>query len=265
MTEQLAHFTRDTAVRPLGEGRFAVEVSPDWSAPTGPNGGYVSAIVTRAMEAAVGDPARQARSLTCHFLRPPQPGPAEVETTIERAGRNLTTVSARIVQGGKPCTMAIGAFAQAFRGPVELLREVPAGIRRPHELKAFTPREDASPIAFRFEMRGAVGDRPFTKADRALSGGWMALKEAAPLDAPLVACLTDAWLPPVFNVTDGPVMVPTVDLTIHFRARLPLEHQPVLGIFGSRHAQDGFVEEDGTLWLEDGTLLAHSRQLSVLP
>lgn len=30
---------RDTAVRPLGEGRFAAAISPEWAVPRGPNGG----------------------------------------------------------------------------------------------------------------------------------------------------------------------------------------------------------------------------------
>src|SRR5680860_1311339 len=67
-------FDRATAVTPLGDGRFAGEVEDGWGAPPGPNGGYLAAIVTRALQhelAPSGD--RQLRTLAVHYLRPPRP------------------------------------------------------------------------------------------------------------------------------------------------------------------------------------------------
>jgi len=55
--------------------------------------------------------------------------------------------------------------------------------------------------------------------------------------------------------------VPTIDLTIHFRARTEGLTGPALAIFRSRASAEGFFEEDGELWSQDGTLLAQSRQL----
>jgi acyl-CoA thioesterase len=60
--------------------------------------------------------------------------------------------------------------------------------------------------------------------------------------------------------------VPTVDLTVHFRAPLtpPLPDDDwFLAVFRSQMATDGFIEEDGEVWSRDGRLLAHSRQLSM--
>lgn len=39
-----------------------------------------------------------------------------------------------------------------------------------------------------------------------------------------VATYIDAWMPCIFPVLRGPVVAPTIDLTIHFRADLPLPH-----------------------------------------
>jgi acyl-CoA thioesterase len=58
--------------------------------------------------------------------------------------------------------------------------------------------------------------------------------------------------------------VPTIDLTIHFRADLPLPGDFALVTFETRLSAGGFVEEDGWIWARDGQLIAHSRQLALL-
>ena len=88
-------FDRATAVAAAGDGRWAAICHPDWGVPTGPNGGYLAAIVLRAMDAQLGDSERAARSMTCHYLRPPAADGVVVETVIERSGRTASTVSAR--------------------------------------------------------------------------------------------------------------------------------------------------------------------------
>ena len=86
------------------------------------------------------------------------------------------------------------------------------------------------------------------------------------LDALALVAMSDAWVPSVFARVGRPVAVPTIDLTVHLRAGLPRPDvgEWCLGVFRSRVAAEGFVEEDGELWAPDGVLLAQSRQLAVL-
>ena len=42
-------FEKDTAAEPLGEGRYAINLSDRWWVGRVPNGGYVAALVLRAM------------------------------------------------------------------------------------------------------------------------------------------------------------------------------------------------------------------------
>jgi acyl-CoA thioesterase len=95
--------------------------------------------------------------------------------------------------------------------------------------------------------------------------------EPQPAGAALVATLADALPPAVFAVArDGQEIghIPTIDLTVHFRAPLPLADQPddafLLACFSTRVVSEGFLEEDGEIWTADGRLLAHSRQLAIL-
>ena len=262
-------FQRDTAALPLGDGRFAARIDSGWWIVRGPNGGYVAAIVLRAMSEAVGDPARTPRSFTVHFTSPPVEGPAEVRTTVERAGRTMTTVSARLEQGGKLRAVALAAFGTARRGPELRDATMPEVVPPERAEPLLRPVADI-PLRQRYESRsafGAIGAR----AAEAATGGWIRLREEPQgVSAPLVAAYTDAWPPAVFTRIDPTGLVggvPTVDLTVHFRAEWPAHLDPTdfaLVVFRTRIAHDGFVEEDGEVWTRDGLLLAQSRQLAVI-
>jgi acyl-CoA thioesterase len=78
-----------------------------------------------------------------------------------------------------------------------------------------------------------------------------------------VAALADAWPPAIFPAATSPVAAPTIELTVHFRSPLPAPGRWALGVFESRVARDGFFEEDGVLWSEDGEVIAQSRQLAL--
>jgi acyl-CoA thioesterase len=278
-------FDRDTEVRPVGDGVYEGRIDRGWWIVRGPNGGYLAAILLRALAAAVGDPERAPRALTVHYTRPPAEGPVRIETRLERVGRTLTTATARMLQEGRLQALALAAFSTPRRGP-ELQHAVMPEVEPPEALPPLpapvVSRPGAAPdepfplsLRERFEERWAIGVQPGTPGaagrNRALAGGWIRLAEPRPLDAPLVAMLTDAWPPAVFSsVEPGALIggVPTIDLTIHFRAPLPPpaagERDWVLVAFQSREARQGFVEEDGEVWSRDGMLLAQSRQLALL-
>lgn len=258
-------FLEDTAVAPDG----SCVITDRWDAPLGPNGGYIAAMVVRAMTAAVDDAERAPRSLTCHYLRPPKPGPARIEATVERRGGSLSTVMARLVQDGEPKVLAVGAFSRPFQSPVTWEMDAPSDVPPPGDVEPFPPHEQMPNIAQRLETRWAVGALPFTGGDEARSGGWLALRDdAVELDAAYAAFLTDAWMPASFSRLTQPAAAPTIDLTVHFRAPLPLEGtqpgDPMLVLVTSRHAQHGFVEEDAEVWTQDGRLVAMARQLAIL-
>lgn len=261
-------FRQDSAVRPLGDGRYGAFVTPSWSAPVGPNGGYIAAMVIRAMEAEVADPARSLRSLTLHYLRSPQVDrDAEIRVVVERSGRSVATVTARMLQDEDLCILAIGALSLPFPSAADYATPPPDVPR----FEALTPVElppQAPEIAHRFDIRYALGAPPFSSADEALTGGYIRLHDPVPVDAALLALMIDAWLPAPWCRLDRVAAAPTLDLTIHFRHPSAAQDmdptQPFLGRYASRTSQDGLSEEDAELWAPDGTLLAQGRQLALL-
>lgn len=262
----MTRFRTDTAVTPLSAGRYTAEIDRGWWIERGPNGGYLAAIVLRAVLAEVDDPERRPRSMTLHYLRPPAEGGCEVEVTVERAGRGMSTVTARLSQAGRDCIVALVALGIDRKGPE--LHDHPAPDVPPAE--DVPPPADRSalgpeiPFRHRFDVRPALGGLPFARSAEALTGGWIRTADADPVDDVLLAALTDAWTPAVFSKLELPVGVPTVELTIHFRNAPPREPGWCLVRFRTLEASEGYLEESGEVWSADGQLLAESRQLAVL-
>ena len=260
----MADFEHDTAIAAAGDGAFDCEIHPAWWVVSGPNGGYLAAMIVRALEAVVPE-GRPLRSVTVHYLRAPVDGPAIVRTEAIREGRSVSFMRATLEQGGKTQATAVAVFA-ADRSGLELNNVAAPSIPPPDEVdEPAAPAEAAPPFRENFHFRQAIGGMPFSGADEAVAGGWLRPRDSSPdLDAALAVAMCDAWFPPVFGLVEVPLAVPTLDLTVHLRAPLPRPSDWVLGSFWTRRVADGFFEEDGELFSRDGELLAQSRQLAII-
>jgi len=271
-------FERDTAVKRLtgvdeepGEAVFEASVADGWKAGRGPHGGYLAAMLLRALSEALDDAARAPRSLTIHYARAPQPGPVRISTQVERAGRSLSTLSARMEQDGRTMALVLSAFSVPWSGPE--IDDLPL----PDVEPATPDREAGTAVAFgappftrQLVMQPRFQGAPLTGERRPMVvGAWLGLAEARPIDAPALAFFSDALIPSPFMAIGSPAAAPTIDLTVHFRTSMPrvLEpdpHELCFAQVSSRLVHEGFFEEDGVVWAADGTVLAQSRQLAIL-
>lgn len=266
------HFELETATTSLGGGRYAVAFSRDWFVHAGPNGGIVAAMLLRACTAEVDDPQRPPRTLTVHYLGPPGEGPAEVQVTVERAGKGVSFVSARLFQQDEVRAIALVAFGAPRADRVAWsARPLPPMPPAEHCPELAAEHDGPAPnIRHRWDCRWALGAaNPAGPTEGTLTGGWLRPQQPTTVDPVLVAAMADAWLPPILSRPGvPPVGVPTVELTVHFRDTTTL---PSLGpaewfacSFRTDVAQEGFLEEDGLIWTADGRLVAMSRQLAVV-
>ena len=261
--EDLTDFDATTAVKRIAEGRYAGTIDPGWFGPPGPNGGFIAAVALRAIRAEVADDRRLPRSLTLHYLRPPAAGEVTIEVSVERAGRSASTCSARIVQAGKVVTLALCVLSTDYEAIADWEAEAPT-VPAPSEVGELGMGDGAPPLFEQLETRPLFGSPPFTGGDEAVTGGWIRARGEAPLSPELIALYADAWWPAPFSVLEAPSAAPTLELTIHFRARPEPDERYALVRFRTEASIDGLFDESGEIWSEGGRLLAQSRQLALL-
>lgn len=252
---------RDTALEEIGDGVYGTRVSDAFGIYGNPNGGYLAALVGRALSLALPHP--DPFTLTTHYLSPPRPGEARIHVERVRAGRTHSTGVARLVQEGKERLRAIATFGDlaATRGPT---REEGAAPPIPplDRCEARTGAPPGSTFADRLDVRFAPGSLGFldgAPSERMELGAWMRLADGRAPDALSLLLFADALPPPALNAVPR-VWVPTLELTVHVRRR-PASGW-IRGWFRTRHVIEGYLEEDGELWDDEGRLVAQSRQLA---
>jgi acyl-CoA thioesterase len=194
-----------------------------------------------------------------------------IRTAIERSGRSLSTLSARMESQGSLMALALAAFSVPWSAPEASDLEPPklappdpahepGGLMHP-SAPHFTRHLVIQPRVQKAPFAGSDGPMEFT--------AWVGLADPRPIDALSLAFFSDALLPAVFMRLTEPTVVPTVDLTVHFRASMPRRADPdpeelCLAQMTTRVIHDGFFEEDGVIWAADGMVLAQSRQLGIV-
>ncbi|HEY8544232.1 MAG TPA: thioesterase family protein [Acidimicrobiales bacterium] len=259
-------FRSDTAVTRLSDSRWRAELAERWSSLVGIHGGYAVAIATRAIDEAVGDPAKPVRTLSAQFLRPLRPGPVEIGVTIERRGQTLVFASARLHQEHRTALL-VRTTSAGTPGYESLAyddhRRRPRPARPPVGLGRFA----APGLVRHFEQVDVRMDpdvTPFSGGGEARVAAWLRPLDDEPVDTAWLVAACDVLPPAAFSRTTGPVRAATLDYTVHLpvadpAARVPVGAHVYLDC-RSPLAADGLVVEDGELWGPDGTVLAVSRQ-----
>lgn len=269
-------FARDTAVEPLGDGRYRGNVDPGWAVIDGaaPNGGYLLALAARAMRhplPAHPDPV----TITAHFLRPPEDGEVEIAVEVVREGRRHATVAARMLQDGREILRTLGAFGDLSTagGPTRVDLAAPS-YPPPDDCVRFTEQHEARaadggfpppPIAQRFDHRmpaDLLGWTQGAPSGDGVIGGHLTWRDGAPMDVLGLLVVADCYPPAVFASGVGDLgWVPTIELTVQVRKR------PAPGWltsrFTTRAITTGYLEEDGEVWDAEGDLVVMSRQLAL--
>ncbi|MFJ3925854.1 thioesterase family protein [Streptomyces sp. NPDC090022] len=270
-----SEFDRDTTVTPrAGEpGVYDAELSAGWTIITAVNGGYLLALVGRALSAALPHP--DPFTVSAHYLSASVPGPAVIRTEVVRIGRTLSTGQASLLQYDEHGTEVERIRVLASYGDLSAL---PDDVRTTATVPAMPAYEDCigadagpAPIPGSSE----IVDRLRLRLDPATAGwalgapsgkgemrAWFELADGRDADPLSLLLAVDALPPTAFDL--GLIgWAPTVELTTHIR------HRPAPGplrvSITTRNLAGGFLEEDAEVWDSADRLVAQSRQLARSP
>ncbi|MEU8973670.1 thioesterase family protein [Streptomyces monashensis] len=265
-----SEFDRDTAVTRRAPGVYDIDLSAGWTIISAVNGGYLLAVLGRALADALPHP--DPFTITAHYLTASHPGPAVVRTETVRTGRTLSTGQASLYQYDDHGNEVERIRVLASYGD---LADLPDDVRTtatppavPPLEQCFGPEDGPAPV----EGSSAIADRLMLKLDPSTLGwalgapsgkgemrAWFGLADGRDADPLSLLLAVDALPPTAFEIgLKG--WVPTVELTVHVR------HRPAPGplrvAITTRNLAGGFLEEDAEVWDTEDRLVAQSRQLA---
>ncbi|GHA83868.1 MULTISPECIES: thioesterase family protein [Streptomyces] len=268
-----SEFDRDTAVTLREEGVYDAELSAGWTIIHAVNGGYLLAVLGRALGEALPHP--DPFSVSAHYLTASVPGPAVIRTQVVRTGRTLSTGEASLYQYAEDGTEVERIRVLATYGDLDGLTD---DVRTSAEPPAIPPRQHclgpadgpapipgSSAITERLDIRldpATIGWAIGAPSGRGEMRGWFGLADGRDAD-PLSLLLTVDALPPTSFELGLKGWTPTIELTTHIRCR-PAPG-PLRVSITTRNLAGGFLEEDADVWDSADRLVAQSRQLARAP
>ncbi|WP_031523277.1 thioesterase family protein [Streptomyces sp. NRRL F-5123] len=269
-----SEFDRDTAVvaRPDEPGTYDAGLSEGWTIIRAVNGGYLLAVVARALRAALPHP--DPLTITAHYLTASEPGPAVVRTQIVRAGRSMSTGQASLHQRDAEGREVERIRVIAGYGDLGALPDDVRTSAKPPLMPSYDDCVGSQDAPGGGPVTGstAILDRLDLRLDPATAGwavgapsgagemrGWLGLADGRDHDALSLLLAVDALPPTAFDLGLAG-WVPTVELTVHLRAA-PAPG-PVRVAISTRNLAGGLLEEDAEVWDSQDRLVAQSRQLA---
>lgn len=265
-------FRAATAVQMVEENLWTAQVADGWDILGNTNGGYLQAMMARALGEATGRP--HLLTLTGHFLAPVKPGGVEIRTQILKEGRSIVTGSATMFAGDRPLVTVLGSFGQFdSSGEVLYANGNPPDLPPPDDSFAMRRRVDQDPaeplpppFGDRVDLRIHPEDAGFAvgkPTGRPRFRAWFRLPGDEVVDSFGLILAADSLPPTSFNSGLPLAWTPTVELTVHERA-VPEPGWLKLD-FETRFIGNGRLEVDGLIWDSSDRLVAQSRQLALVP
>ncbi|MET7856966.1 thioesterase family protein [Streptomyces sp. NPDC005318] len=268
-----SEFDRDTAVTLREEGVYDAELSAGWTIIHAVNGGYLLAMLGRALGDAL--PHADPFSVSAHYLTASVPGPAVIRTQVVRTGRTLSTGQASLFQFAEDGTeveriRVLGTYGDLDALSDDIRTSATPPVMAPIE-QCFGPADGPAPIP----GSSAITERLSVKLDPSTVGwaigapsgkgemrGWFGLADGRDADPYSLLLAVDA-LPPTSFELGLKGWTPTIELTTHIRCR-PAPG-PLRVSITTRNFAGGFLEEDADVWDSADRLVAQSRQLARAP
>lgn len=256
------------AVDPIGPGRFAAEISDDFTVVGHPNGGYMQCLLANAALAAASDEGSahvSATAVTTNYVTAPNVGPVELHTSVRRVGRSVSFVHVELLQDSLVTTESLVTLSTlAENAPVRYLDPRVPELAPLDECVRRTVVEEIKlmgVVDFRLDPSSATwldGGR----SDLAEVKGWLRLNDGFGVWDEWSLLFASDGLPPATFPLGSSGWVPTLQLTSY------VHQMPVGEWLRARQwcvvITGGLVEERCELFDARDQLVATSSQLAMV-
>ena len=254
-------FDQDISLNTDGENFFSGTIADNWSINGVPNGGYLMAILARAM--LLESDMQSTPIITANFLRRCEPGKANLTVETLAASRQFNRLQGVLHQNGEEKVRAFGTFASEKNECVLESYAKPAA--------TFAQLEDCLPVPElpKYTLFGRMDIRldPFSAgwlsgdlSDRSEMRGYIRFKDQRPFDVLGILLAADSFPPAVLTSQGMVAWVPTLEFSVNIR-NMP-QTAWLKCVFRTRFITCGLLEEDGEIWDENDQLIAISRQIA---
>jgi acyl-coenzyme A thioesterase PaaI-like protein len=258
--------SRAAAVTSKGDGRFSVELSPNWTIMGRPNGGYLQCLLANAAVERAGELGAthsMATAISTNYVGAPKVGPGEISVDVPRVGRGVSFAHVRLFESGELTTESLvtlgnitGTGSPRYSGAAPMaipplddclpaMRSEEVNIGQCVEMRL----DPACAVWWRGEVSPTAEVRAWL---RLVDGGWDPWTVLFALDA----------MPPATFAIGSTGWVPTLQLTSYVRAK------PVGQWLRARQycvVVDGnLFDERCELFDESDRLVASSSQLAMV-
>jgi acyl-CoA thioesterase len=207
-------------------------------------------------------------TMSAHFVRPGKVGDAMLDGHVIKRGRTLSTVRVDIVQDDAVAVSTLTTFGDLSSAGDITYRSVTFP-DLPDPTSCLPADRSQNPLVPRMvdnlDLRLTPASTAWTRGERleeARMEGWVGFRDGRPIDCVALPMFADALPPPVFSVGAFAPWTPTIELTIHIRMRPRSDRLAVS--FRTDLIGGTYFESSGTLWNDDGSLVAMSRQLQLI-
>ena len=254
-------FDQDTLVTSDEPFSFTGQITENWSINNIPDGGYLMAILAKAMMH--HSKMTSTPIITANYLNRCEPGDAGVLIERMSTSRQFDRFQARLHQEGKEKIRAFGTFANDNNDCVLESYEVPEPDIAEIEKCVAVPEMPNYTLFSQLDIRLdpiCTGWMSGEYSQTSVSKGWIKFKNDRPFDNLSILLIADSFPPAVLSTQGMVAWVPTIELSVNIR-NVPTTKW-LKCIFRTRFITGSLLEEDGEIWDETGQLIAISRQIA---
>ncbi len=245
-------------------GGNAVDIPPSWAQGRALYGGLVAAIAAEQMAMKLTTP-RPIRSLLGNFVAPAPEGVLDVRSETLREGRAVVQSRADVLAGDQVCFAASAAFGEdrpALSVPFDVDFDAPPRNSVPAMQSGLRPLPG---FLDNFDIHWTGGGVPMSNSKDRKTAMWV--RHKSNMDAfPVAKIVGIADMPPpvIMCHFDKPVRASSMSWSMEFVVPPgEVETDWFYLDFTLEAAANGYSQQSGMIFTEDGTLVALSRQCMV--